>query len=104
MPVQSQNNINGEKKDGLVSHAIRRPVGTMAITAVVIVLGFFFLERLPVDLLPEITYPQIRVTVNYPGTAPEVMEQQITRVLESNLSSTENLVRIASRASEAEPM
>jgi hypothetical protein len=29
-----------------------------------------------------IDYPQIRVTVNYPGVAPEVMEQQVTRVLE----------------------
>lgn len=88
------------KKRGIASHAIRRPVGTLALTSVVIVLGLFFLDRLPVDLLPEINYPEIRVTVNYPGTAPEVMEQQITRVLETNLASTENLIRIASRASE----
>lgn len=91
---------NGQRKEGLSSHAIRRPIGTMALTAVVIVLGFFFLDRLPVDLLPEINYPQIRVTVNYPGTAPEVMEQQITRVLEQNLAATENLIRITGRASE----
>jgi multidrug efflux pump subunit AcrB len=100
MADQSHHQTNGRRKEGLASHAIRRPIGTMAITAVVIVLGFFFFDRLPVDLLPEITYPQIRVTVNYPGTAPEVMEQQITRVLEANLASTENLIRIASRASE----
>jgi len=99
--AQNQNhNTNGRRREGIASHAIRRPIGTMAITAVVIVLGFFFFDRLPVDLLPEINYPEIRVTVNYPGTAPEVMEQQITRVLETNLASTENLIRIASRASE----
>ncbi len=91
---------NRRPNDGIAAKAIRRPIGTMAITSVVIVLGFFFLERLPVDLLPEINYPQIRVTVNYPGTAPEVMEQQITRVLEANLSATENLIRITGRASE----
>lgn len=91
---------DGFRKEGIASHAIRRPIGTMAVTAVILVLGYFFLDRLPVDLLPEINYPQIRVTVNYPGTAPEVMEQQITRVLEANLASTENLIRIASRASE----
>jgi len=100
MANQFKNRTNGERKEGIASHAIRRPIGTMAITAVVIVLGFFYLDRLPVDLLPEINYPEIRVTVNYPGTAPEVMEQQITRVLETNLASTENLIRIASRASE----
>ena len=85
---------------GVSSSSIRRPIGTMAIASVVIVLGFFFLDRLAVDLLPEINYPQIRVTVNYPGTAPEVMEEQITRVLETNLASTENLISLESRASE----
>ncbi|MCG5500287.1 efflux RND transporter permease subunit [Ectothiorhodospira lacustris] len=80
--------------------AIRRPVGTLAIASVVFVLGLFFVDRLPIDLLPGIEYPHIRVTVNYPGVAPEVMEQQVTRVLERNLAATENLTRIDSRASE----
>jgi hydrophobe/amphiphile efflux-1 (HAE1) family protein len=90
-----------ERKDavrgGAVARlAIRRPVGTLAIASVVFVLGLFFLQRLPIDLLPEIEYPQIRVTVNYPGVAPEVMEEQVTRVLERNLAATEKLVRITS--------
>jgi len=85
---------------GVTSAAIRRPVGTLAIASVVFVLGLFFVERLPIDLLPNVVPPQIRVTVNYPGTAPEVMEEQITRVLERNLAATENLVKIDSRASE----
>jgi hydrophobe/amphiphile efflux-1 (HAE1) family protein len=91
---------NGRRYRGVSSASIRRPVGTMAIATLVIVLGFYMLERLPVDLLPQLNYPQIRVTVNYPGTAPEVMEEQVTRVLETNLASTENLVSIQSRASE----
>ncbi|MDQ2076107.1 efflux RND transporter permease subunit [Marinimicrobium sp. ABcell2] len=85
---------------GITSTAIRRPIGTLALASVVFVLGLFFIERLPIDLLPTIDIPQIRVTVNYPGTAPEVMEEQITRVLERNLAGTENLIRIDSRASE----
>ncbi|MCC5856518.1 MAG: efflux RND transporter permease subunit [Ectothiorhodospiraceae bacterium] len=85
---------------GITNLAIRRPTGTLALASVVVVLGLFFFNRLPVDLLPQIEYPQIRVTVNYPGTAPEVMEQQITRVLERNLAAVENLVSIDSRASE----
>ncbi len=87
-------------RTGLANLSIRRPVGTLALASVVFVLGLFFIDRLPIDLLPEIEYPQIRVTVNYPGTAPEVMEEQVTRVLERNLAATENLVHIDSRASE----
>ncbi len=101
MNYDKKTSSNGrEEQRGLSSGAIRRPVGTLAITSVVIVLGFFFLDRLPLDLLPEINYPTIRATVNYPGTPPEVMERQITRVLERNLASTENLIEISSRASE----
>ncbi|MCG5524752.1 efflux RND transporter permease subunit [Ectothiorhodospira haloalkaliphila] len=84
-----------------LSHlSIRRPVGTLALASVVFVLGLFFVDRLPIDLLPNIEYPHIRVTVNHPGVAPEVMEEQVTRVLERNLAATENLTRIYSRASE----
>ena len=89
---------NGRR--GISAWAIRRPIGTLALASVIFVMGFFFLDRLPVDLLPEIAYPQITVTVNYPGTAPEVMEEQVTRVLERNLAGTEGLISIESRASE----
>ena len=85
---------------GLTHSAIRRPVGTLAIMSVVLVLGLFFVDRLPVNLLPEIEYPLVRITVNYPGVAPEVMEEQVTRVLERNLASVEDLSRMSSRASE----
>ena len=84
----------------VTSFAIRRPVGVLALASVVFVLGAFFIDRLPVDLLPHVEYPQIRVTVNYPGTAPEIMEERVTRVLERNLAATENLTHIHSRASE----
>ncbi|MCC5865342.1 MAG: efflux RND transporter permease subunit [Wenzhouxiangella sp.] len=85
---------------GLTHASIRRPVGTLALASVVLVLGLFFVDRLPVNLLPEVEFPLVRVTVNYPGVAPEVMEEQVTRVLERNLASVENLERLSSRASE----
>ena len=96
---ESKNDIHQPRR-GISSWAIRRPVSTIAITSVVIVLGILFLGRLPVDLLPQIDYPHIRVVVNYPGVIPEVIEEQITRPLERNLSATENLREIHGRASE----
>ena len=85
---------------GIARLSIRRPVGTLALASVVFVIGLFFLERLPIDLLPEIEYPQVRVTVNYPGVSPEVLEEQVTRVLERSLAGTENLTKISSRVRE----
>ncbi len=83
---------------GLTHSAIRRPIGTLAIAAVVLVMGAFFVDRLPVNLLPEVVYPLVRISVNYPGAAPEVIEEQITRPLERQLASTEGLVRMTSDA------
>lgn len=92
--------MSKDSRRGLASLAIRRPIGTLSIASVVIVLGLFFVQRLPVDLLPHIEYPQITITVNYPGVAPEVMEEQVTRVIERNMAGAENLVLLDSRASE----
>ncbi|HKL51574.1 MAG TPA: efflux RND transporter permease subunit, partial [Wenzhouxiangellaceae bacterium] len=85
---------------GLTHAAIRRPVGTTALATVVLVMGLFFVDRLPVNLLPEVVYPLIRINVNYPGASPEVVEEQVTRPLERALASTEDLIRISSEAEE----
>ena len=63
-------------------------------------MGLFFIDRLPVNLLPEVVYPLIRVNVDYPGASPEVVEEQVTRPLERALSSTEDLIRMSSEAEE----
>ena len=89
-----------ERRSTLPSLAIRRPIGTLALAAVVVVLGLFMSRRLPIDLLPQIVYPQVRVNVQYPGIAPEVMEEQVTKVLETALATTENLIRLESETQE----
>jgi CzcA family heavy metal efflux pump len=89
-----------ELSRGLSAWAITRPIGSVALALVVVVLGLFFAGRLPLDLLPQIIYPQIRVNVNYPGVAPEVLEEQVTKVLETSMATTENLVRMESETSE----
>jgi CzcA family heavy metal efflux pump len=85
---------------GLPSLSIRRPVGTIMLTSVVIVLGFFFLGKLPLDLLPSITYPQIRANVTNRGVEPEVLEETVAKRLEASLATTENLIRIETDVSE----
>jgi hydrophobe/amphiphile efflux-1 (HAE1) family protein len=90
----------GSRRGGLPSWAIRRPVGTVMITSVVLVLGTFFLGGLPLDLLPSIVYPQIRAGVNYPGVEPEVLEETVARPLETALAVTEGVTRIETEVQE----
>ena len=85
---------------GLSSWAIRRPIGTLVVTSVVLVLGVMFLGRLPLDLLPRIVYPQIRVGVSNPGVEPGVMEETIAKPLEAALATTEDLIRLETEVQE----
>lgn len=85
---------------GLPSLAIRRPVGTVMLTSVIVVLGFFFLGGLPLDLLPNIVYPNVRVNVNNSGVEPQVLEETIAKPLEAALATTEDVIRIETDVSE----
>ncbi|REL33442.1 AcrB/AcrD/AcrF family protein [Rhodohalobacter sp. SW132] len=98
--MEKDNEESTSRYKGISSWSIRRPISTLAITSAVIVLGILFSGRLAVDLMPQIDYPHIRVVVNYTGVTPEVIEEQVTRPLERNLSATENLTEIHGRASE----
>lgn len=80
--------------------AIRRHIGTLMLTLAVLVVGLYFATRLPVDLLPAITYPRIGIRLNTPGLAPEVAIQQITRPLEDALSTTDGVTQVVSRTRE----
>ncbi len=85
---------------GVSSWAIRRPVGTIMLTLVALVLGLFFVSGLPLDLLPQIVYPQIRASVNERGVEPQVLEETIAKPLEASLATTEDLVRLETEIQE----
>ncbi|MEM9088802.1 MAG: efflux RND transporter permease subunit [Cyanobacteria bacterium P01_F01_bin.53] len=80
--------------------AIRRHIATLVLTVAVIVLGLFFIQQLPVDLLPSITYPRIGVRADAPGIFPEVAVDEVTRPLEEALSATEGVVQVVSQTRE----
>ncbi|WP_017298034.1 efflux RND transporter permease subunit [Nodosilinea nodulosa] len=80
--------------------AIRRHIGTLMLTLTVFVMGFFITTKLPVDLLPSITYPRIGLRGDAPGLSPEVAIDQVTRPLEEALSATEGVVQVFSQTRE----
>jgi hydrophobe/amphiphile efflux-1 (HAE1) family protein len=94
--------MGDEKKRGLASLSIRRPIGVLAATSVIVVVGLFYLGQLSLDLLPQIIYPQVRARIAYPGVAPEVMEEQVAKVLETALAPTESVVEIETEISEGQ--
>lgn len=80
--------------------SIKRPIGVMMLTIMVVFLGLFFLKGLSVDLLPDITYPLINVTIKWPGASPEEVEENILKEIEGSLATTEDAVSVVSWAVE----
>src|SRR5688500_15626684 len=80
--------------------AIQRPVTMFMISAVITLLGFLSLSRLPVDLMPEFEQPTLTVRVSYPGVGPLEMEELITRPMEQAVGAVPGLTRVQSQSSE----
>ena len=70
------------------------------ISAVIVLLGGISLFRLPVDLMPDVTYPSITVRVGYGGVGPVEIEELIVRPLEQSLAAVPGLEQINSTANE----
>ena len=73
-----------------------RPVANLVVFMALVVFGFFSLRQLPIELMPELTYPTLTVRTEYPGTAPQEVENEISRPLEEALGVVPGLKRIKS--------
>ncbi len=78
--------------------AVRKPISTVLLFVGVIVFGLFSLMNLAVDQYPEIEIPQISVITMYPGANAADIETNITRVLEDNLNTVNNLKKLTSKS------
>lgn len=88
------------RSGGLAAWSIHHPIGVSMLALTVVVIGFFALEKLGVDLLPNIIYPEIRVSVRDPGVPSRIMEDQVTRQIEEQLAITEGAIAVQSTSSE----
>jgi len=89
-----------QRTGGLASWSIRRPIAVIMLSLTVLVIGLFSFDRLNINLLPDIIYPDIRVRILEPGTPATVMEDKFTRQLEEQLAITEGATRVQSDTSE----
>ncbi len=76
--------------------ALRNPVLILMVALMVLVLGLVSLQRLPVDLFPEINMPVIRVATFYGGAGPADIERAVTQPMERAVASAPGVDRIES--------
>ena len=80
--------------------SIANPVmATMAMLAFV-VLGLFSYQRLAVDQYPNVDFPTVVVTMDYPGASPEIVESEVTRKIEEAVNTIAGINSLYSRSYE----
>lgn len=77
---------------------IRRPVFASVLSLVILLVGLISYERLTVREYPAIDEPVVSVVTNYKGASPEVIESQVTKPLEDQLSGIEGVDVMTSRS------
>jgi HAE1 family hydrophobic/amphiphilic exporter-1 len=84
----------------LIRAAVSRPIFTSMAILIVLVLGIFSLSFIPVDLMPELTFPVITVRTTYENASPSDVEEQITKPLERSVVAVPGAEEISSLSSE----
>ena len=80
--------------------AVRRPITTSMFFLAILIFGSISLLRLPIDILPDITYPAITIYTKYEGAGPQEVERLITEIIEKSVSTIENVKEIRSTSDE----
>jgi len=79
--------------------AIKRPVLTLMAMVAIVVFGVISFLRLGVDQFPQVDFPVVTVTTVLEGAAPEVVEENITDVIEEEVATIEGIRTLTSVSS-----
>lgn len=78
---------------------IRRPVFATVLSLILVLAGLMSYQRLTIREFPNIDEPQVTVQTSYPGASAEIIESQVTQVLEGSLAGIEGIDTIESSSS-----
>ncbi len=80
--------------------SVHRPIFTIMVALIVIILGGISLIRLPIDLMPDITYPTLSISTDYENASPEEIEELVTRPIEEAMSAVPGVEEVSSVSTE----
>lgn len=84
--------------------SIARPVTVTMCILIVLILGWVSLDRLPLDLLPELNFPIAAVVTTYEGAAPQEVESHVTRPIEEVMTTVGNVTNVSSTSTRGQSL
>ena len=82
--------------------SLKNPVFATMVMLAIVVLGLFSYQRLQVDQFPNIDFPVVVVTTEYPGASPEIVESEVTKKIEEGVNSIAGISSLTSRSFEGQ--
>jgi HAE1 family hydrophobic/amphiphilic exporter-1 len=80
----------------LAQLSIKRPTFITCVVFLMLAVGLLSMNRLGVDLFPDVTFPIVTVSTTYPGAGPEEIETLVSKPLEDEISTISGLKRLSS--------
>jgi HAE1 family hydrophobic/amphiphilic exporter-1 len=81
---------------GFIANAVRRRVTVVMTALAIAAFGIVGYKRLPLELFPDIAYPSLTVQTDFPDTAPQEVENLVTRPVEEAVGVLRGLKSIHS--------
>ena len=78
--------------------SLKNPVFATMLMLALVVLGLFAYQRLQVDQFPNIDFPVVVITTEYPGASPEIVESEVTKKIEEGVNSIAGINALTSRS------
>jgi len=82
--------------------SLHNPVFATMVMLAIVVLGLFSYQRLQVDQFPNVDFPVVVVTADYPGASPEIVESEVTKKIEEGVNSIAGINALTSRSYEGQ--
>jgi len=80
--------------------SLSNPVFATMMMLALVVLGLFSMQRLQVDQFPDIDFPVVVVSTDYPGASPEIVESEVTKKIEEGVNAIAGINALTSRSYE----
>ena len=80
--------------------SVMRPVSTIMLMLIIVVLGAVSFTKLPMDLYPKMELPYAMCLIQYPNAAPTEIENLVTKPVEQQMATVENIKGIYSYSME----
>lgn len=82
-----------------VSFFIDRPVFSIVLSIVIVIIGVIGLTMLPVDQYPQITPPVVKISATYPGAGALTVSQAVATPIEQEINGTPGMLYMESSSS-----